>query len=179
MGDCIPATQKKRASLPRPPNQTTWRQAFRPYQPPPPTTKQSCRQEFERRLGRPELSERVENLYFSFLLVLRATLRAAPLLSQLEYSTGDAAADTHTAALVKELVGVWGAFIPPCPSQLSPLLLSVNPRVRAVSRHLSLTFAQPSLTFPSPAPTLRLVLACFLASPTSCFFIYIIAEKNI
>jgi len=71
--------------------------------------------EFERRLGRPELSERVENLYFSFLLVLRATLRAAPLLSQLEYSTGDAAADTHTAALVKELVSLTDGLPAACP----------------------------------------------------------------
>lgn len=44
--------------------------------------------EFKRRLGSLELRDRVENLYFAYLFVLRAVQKAAPLLRGVEYSTG-------------------------------------------------------------------------------------------
>ena len=59
---------------------------------------------FKERLGTPDVRERVENLYFTYLFVLRAVLKAGPLLRQAPFETGFARADSQTAALVQELV---------------------------------------------------------------------------
>lgn len=56
---------------------------------------------FERVLKYPE---RVQNLYFTFLFVLRAVTKAADYLSQAEYSTGNLVEDQQTLKLMKELV---------------------------------------------------------------------------
>ena len=40
--------------------------------------------------------ERVENLYFAYLFVLRATLKAAPLLEDIAYDTGFPEEDART-----------------------------------------------------------------------------------
>ncbi|XP_031473262.1 endoplasmic reticulum oxidoreductin-2-like [Nymphaea colorata] len=48
--------------------------------------------------------ERVRNLYFTFLFVLRAVTKAADYLEQAEYDTGNAADDLKTQSLVKQLV---------------------------------------------------------------------------
>ena len=50
--------------------------------------------------------ERVENLYFAYLFVLRATLKAAPLLEEVAYDTGFPQEDARTAELVRKLVRV-------------------------------------------------------------------------
>lgn len=72
-------------------------------------------EEFERRLGRPEHKERVENLYFAYLFVLRAVLKAAPLLSAYDYTTGMEAEDAATRHLMRQLVGAgWHV----CPGRL-------------------------------------------------------------
>lgn len=56
---------------------------------------------YERVLKHPD---RVRNLYFTYLFVLRAVTKAADYLLQAEYSTGNPAADENTGALIKELV---------------------------------------------------------------------------
>eukprot|EP00249_Psilotum_nudum_P018259 c26718_g1_i1 orf=619-1977(+) len=56
---------------------------------------------YERVLRHPE---RVENLYFTFLFVLRAVTKAADYLLQAEYSTGNPFEDRNTLSLVFELV---------------------------------------------------------------------------
>ncbi|CAM6049343.1 unnamed protein product [Sphagnum compactum] len=48
--------------------------------------------------------ERVQNLYFTFLFVLRALTKAGAYLSQAEYSTGSDAEDQETQELVRRLV---------------------------------------------------------------------------
>ncbi|XP_057843852.2 endoplasmic reticulum oxidoreductin-2 isoform X2 [Cryptomeria japonica] len=48
--------------------------------------------------------ERVTNLYFTFLFVLRAVTKASDYLSQAEYSTGNPLEDKKTLLLVKQLV---------------------------------------------------------------------------
>lgn len=48
--------------------------------------------------------ERVENLYFAYLFVLRAALKAAPLLEEIAYDTGFPEEDARTAELVRQLV---------------------------------------------------------------------------
>ena len=48
--------------------------------------------------------ERVENLYFAYLFVLRATLKAAPLLEDIAYDTGFPKEDARTGELVRRLV---------------------------------------------------------------------------
>ena len=65
---------------------------------------------FEQRLGNPDVRERVENLYFTYLFTLRALQKAGPLLDQLEYDTGMPAEDQRTKELVHRLVRVQ----PPC-----------------------------------------------------------------
>ncbi|KXZ51941.1 hypothetical protein GPECTOR_11g66 [Gonium pectorale] len=60
--------------------------------------------DFKSRLGTPELRDRVENLYFAYLFVLRAVTKAAPLLSRFEFTTGLAEEDATTAQLVQQLI---------------------------------------------------------------------------
>jgi ERO1-like protein alpha len=48
--------------------------------------------EFHRRLGTAEVRDRVENLYFAYLFVLRAVMKAGPLLQTVPYDTGGPAA---------------------------------------------------------------------------------------
>jgi hypothetical protein len=63
-------------------------------------------EEFERRLGGPEHKDRVQNLYFAYLFVLRAVLKAAPLLSSYDYATGLPKEDLMTNKMMKQLVSV-------------------------------------------------------------------------
>lgn len=48
--------------------------------------------------------DRVRNLYFTFLFVLRAATKAADFLEQAEYSTGNPDEDLKTQSLVRQLV---------------------------------------------------------------------------
>ncbi|CAI5486252.1 unnamed protein product [Closterium sp. Naga37s-1] len=48
--------------------------------------------------------ERLANLYFTFLFVLRAATKAADFLSRASYNTGNPLEDTQTAALVQQVV---------------------------------------------------------------------------
>ncbi len=57
------------------------------------------------RLGRPEVRDRIQNLYFAYLFVLRAVMKAAPLLARYDYGTGLEAEDAATTQLVQQLVG--------------------------------------------------------------------------
>lgn len=59
---------------------------------------------FQQRLGNEGVRERVENLYFAYLFVLRAALKAGPLLQEIVYDTGSPKEDAHTAELVHRLV---------------------------------------------------------------------------
>ncbi|KAG2437820.1 hypothetical protein HXX76_005440 [Chlamydomonas incerta] len=61
--------------------------------------------DFKMRLGRPELRDRIQNLYFAYLFVLRAVTKAAPLLARYDYVTGfGAEEDAATAQLMKSLL---------------------------------------------------------------------------
>jgi ERO1-like protein alpha len=63
--------------------------------------------EFRRRfVDAPEAGERVANLYFAYLFVLRAVTKAAPLLADpAQYETGIAEEDSRTRELVAALLG--------------------------------------------------------------------------
>lgn len=43
---------------------------------------------------------RVENLYFSYLFMLRAAMKAAPILGATDYDTGNPTEDAHTRDLM-------------------------------------------------------------------------------
>ena len=60
---------------------------------------------FRERLGNEGVRERVENLYFAYLFVLRAALKAGPLLREAAYDTGSPLEDARTSELVRKLVG--------------------------------------------------------------------------
>ena len=62
--------------------------------------------EFERRLGNPSVRDRVQNLYFAYLFVLRAVMKAAPLLETFEYRTGVDVEDALAARLMRRLVSL-------------------------------------------------------------------------
>ena len=64
-------------------------------------------EEFTRRLGNSAVKERVENMYFTYLFVLRAVLKAGPLLESVDYSTGCQDQDEHTKKLMQQLVSLW------------------------------------------------------------------------
>eukprot|EP00897_Mesotaenium_endlicherianum_P007413 jgi/Mesen1/66/ME1106421C05698 len=51
-----------------------------------------------------EYPARLQNLYFTFLFVLRAATKAADYMSHAEYDTGNPQEDAETAALVRQLV---------------------------------------------------------------------------
>ena len=59
---------------------------------------------FKWRLGNPQVKAYVENLYFSYLFVLRAVMKAGPILRETHYDTGSPVDDGRTAELMKELV---------------------------------------------------------------------------
>ncbi|KAK3270302.1 endoplasmic oxidoreductin-1 [Cymbomonas tetramitiformis] len=58
--------------------------------------------QFQERLG--DHPERIENLYFVYLFVLRAVMKAGPYLRNAEYSTGDLEADKESRHLVERLL---------------------------------------------------------------------------
>jgi hypothetical protein len=103
----MPHAPPHRNSLPTPhspfPNSQSPRRPLRtPHRlrrvraPPPPP---------RRRFTSPEALERVQNLYFAYLFVLRAVLKAGPILSELSYDTGLPQEDARTKRLVQALVG--------------------------------------------------------------------------
>jgi hypothetical protein len=53
----------------------------------------------------------VQNLYFAYLFVLRAVMKAAPVLTSYQYDTGLQQEDQRTQELVTQLVGDVLAFI--------------------------------------------------------------------
>ena len=59
---------------------------------------------FKWRMGNPNARPYVENLYFTYLFVLRAAVKAGPILSQTHYDTGSPQEDARTAVLMKQLV---------------------------------------------------------------------------
>ena len=59
---------------------------------------------FQERLGNEQVKARVENLYFAYLFVLRAVMKAGPYLGSLDYQTGMPHEDTNTLQLVQDLV---------------------------------------------------------------------------
>ena len=61
-------------------------------------------EEFRRRLGNTAVKERVENMYFTYLFVLRAVMKAGPMLESVNYSTGCQEQDAHTKNLMQQLV---------------------------------------------------------------------------
>lgn len=63
-------------------------------------------EEFTRRLGNTVVKERVENMYFTYLFVLRAVMKAGPLLESIDYSTGCAGQDAQTKHLMQQLVQI-------------------------------------------------------------------------
>jgi hypothetical protein len=64
-------------------------------------------------------SDRVENLYFAYLFVLRAVLKAAPALTSFDYDTGLPEEDQHTRQLLSQLV----SLLAHGPAALAGLLL--------------------------------------------------------
>lgn len=60
--------------------------------------------EFQSRLGHEGVKERIENLYFAYLFVLRAVVKAGDYLKQVEFTTGFQEDDVRTLQLVQNLV---------------------------------------------------------------------------
>ncbi len=63
-------------------------------------------EEFTQRLGNIAVKERVENMYFTYLFVLRAVMKAGSLLASIDYSTGCQGQDSETKRLMQQLVGI-------------------------------------------------------------------------
>lgn len=60
--------------------------------------------EFRRRLGNSMVRDRVENLYFAYLFVLRAVMKAKPLLAAVDFNTGTPIEDAKTKELMTRLI---------------------------------------------------------------------------
>lgn len=61
-------------------------------------------QMFKWRLGNPAARPYVENLYFAYLFVLRAAVKAGPILRETHFDTGSPAEDARTGELMRQLV---------------------------------------------------------------------------
>ncbi|KAG1676511.1 hypothetical protein FOA52_000054 [Chlamydomonas sp. UWO 241] len=96
--------------------------------------------EFERRLGTPDVKDRVENLYFSFLFVLRAVLKAAPLLERFDYSVGDPGHDSAAGELVRALVRLPGGLPAACPMPFDEARLWRGEEGEAIKAQLQAAF---------------------------------------
>lgn len=59
---------------------------------------------FVARLGNPGVKAHVENLYFTYLFVLRAALKAGPMLAAADFDTGTPEEDARTQRLMAQLV---------------------------------------------------------------------------
>jgi ERO1-like protein alpha len=59
---------------------------------------------FRARLGNPGVRDRVENLYFTYLFVLRAATKAGARLAAADLDTGSPAEDAAAAALLRQIV---------------------------------------------------------------------------
>ena len=66
---------------------------------------------FKERLGTEEVADRIENLYFAYLFVLRAVMKVGPLLKSIDYQTGLIEEDTKTTNLVSQLVSAEPAMM--------------------------------------------------------------------
>ena len=62
--------------------------------------------EFERRLGTPAAKSHLENLYFAYLFVLRAVMKAGPALERADLSSGLPVEDKLTRQLMDQLVSI-------------------------------------------------------------------------
>jgi ERO1-like protein alpha len=91
--------------------------------------------------------ERLNNLYFAFLFVVRAVSRAAPYLSAYSYETGDAAQDKHVADLMKKLVET---VLPQEFALAQSLLLNLNETASAQAQNRSKAEAVNERTAESP-----------------------------
>lgn len=60
--------------------------------------------EFIARLGNTAVKERIENMYFTYLFVLRAVIKAGPMLASIDYSTGCSDDDMLTKQLMQQVV---------------------------------------------------------------------------
>ncbi len=86
---------------------------------------------FAERLGNEGRKAHVENLYFTYLFVLRAVRKAGPLLERAAFETGVPDADARTQALVAQLVRRRARLLP----RRHPFgLLQEDPRGKAL-RH--------------------------------------------
>jgi len=56
------------------------------------------------RLGNEGVKDRIENLYFAYLFVLRAVMKAGPYLESVQYTTGIADQDSRSLELIRQLV---------------------------------------------------------------------------
>ncbi|KDD75221.1 endoplasmic reticulum oxidoreductin 1 [Helicosporidium sp. ATCC 50920] len=63
-------------------------------------------EQFRARLGSPAVAERVQNLHFAYLFVLRALAKAEPILRAASYDTGMPEEDARTERLVQRLLDV-------------------------------------------------------------------------
>lgn len=104
---------------------------------------------------KPSNSDRVQNLYFAYLFVLRAVMKAAPVLTTFQYDTGLAAEDAHTQQLVTQLVRAALCFCSFC-TQLAGRFLLLGP---ATGIHLCCSRASPG---PDVRDYRRLSAVCLL-----------------
>ena len=70
---------------------------------------------YDQKLG--QHPDRLNNLYFLFVFLLRAVNKATPMLLSFNYSTGDALQDASTSSAVRELLT--SGIVPSCSPSLS------------------------------------------------------------
>ena len=72
------------------------------------------------------MKDRIENLYFAYLFILRAVMKAGPSLESVQSTTGLADQDSRSLALVRQLVLSFSARQPSCATCRALLSLSLS-----------------------------------------------------
>lgn len=90
-----------------------------------------------RMLGKREF---LENLFFTYLAVLRAVQKATPFLDAHVYLTGNASEDARTQALVQRLTASLGSLDESCPHTFDESTLFHGPDAAALRRQFSRHF---------------------------------------
>ncbi len=83
-------------------------------------------EEFERRLGTPATKSHLENLYFAYLFVLRAVMKAGPALEQANLSSGLPVEDKLTRELMDQLVSTSSRSSLPLNLISCPVMLALS-----------------------------------------------------
>jgi hypothetical protein len=117
-------------------------------------------------------SDRVQNLYFAYLFVLRAVMKAAPLLTSYDYNTGLPEEDAYTRQLITQLVSACAHAYGHATISQRTCFAAV---LQAVVHAMLLRCSWPTQLSRSPAPCCLRSAGCTQPDELACFLAFAVA----